>query len=73
MKHVTKWRSISEYVDLETGEIITKNVFEKSYYKVRSSKKTIIEEVIINQEKLNYGTIKHTTECRRRNQRSLFE
>lgn len=63
-KSTIKFYSESTYVDIETGEIITKSKFEREYYKIRSNKKTIINE--------NHGIIKHTIECRRNGQQKLF-
>lgn len=60
-----KWFTISEHVDIETGEIITKKEFEKNYYKVGITKKTEINE--------NNGIIKYTTESRRTNQTRIWE
>lgn len=66
MKHVTKWNTIVEYVDIETGEIISKSNFERNYYRIRSTKSTEIKEVKISNEILNYGYVKYTSECRRK-------
>jgi hypothetical protein len=55
---------MTEYVDIETGEIITKEKFLKEYYKVNLTKKTEING--------NYGTIKYTNECRSTRQTRCF-
>jgi len=62
-KNVKKWYSVSEYVDQETGEIITKNEFTKNYYKVKNTKKYEINGT--------NGTIKHCTECRKHGQERI--
>ena len=51
-----KWYSTSEYIDIETGEIITKKIFEKEYHKLKTTRKIEILE--------NYGIIKYLHECR---------
>lgn len=65
MRHVHKWISTTDYVDLQTGEIITKSEYERDYYKVRNTQKKEIKEVTIKNEKLNYGYVRNTTECRK--------
>lgn len=59
-----KWTSKTEYVDVETGEVITKSLAEREYIKKRSTKFTIIQN--------NNGTIKWITECERNRQQKLF-
>lgn len=58
-----KWVTITEYVDLETGEVIPKATMEREYYKVRSTPKY--------EENENYRIRKYTTECRRNGQQKL--
>ena len=36
---IKKWYTMTEYVDIETGELITKTKFEKEYYKTNSTRK----------------------------------
>lgn len=72
MVKIEKWITISEYVDLLTGEIITKSKYEREYYKIRSSKKIEIKETIIKREVKTYGYVKYTTECRKKQQLQLF-
>jgi hypothetical protein len=62
---ITKWYTTTEWVDIETGELIPKNVAVKKYYIVNKTKKTELNE--------NYGILKYTNECRPTNQRELFE
>lgn len=62
---IKKWYTITEYVDTETGELITKQKFEKEYYKINSTRKIEIHE--------NYGTIKYINECRPTRQTRLFK
>jgi len=63
-KTLKKWYTESQYVDIETGEIITKQQYENEYYKVKTNRKIEITD--------NYGIIKYITECRARNQTRLF-
>ena len=60
-----KWFTISEYVDIETGELINRNQYEKDYYKIKITKKIEFNE--------NNGITKYITECRRTKQTRLFE
>lgn len=49
---ITKWYTEMTYVDIHTGEIITKSLFEREYTTIETEKK-----IEINHEK-NYGLIK---------------
>jgi len=60
-----KWYTMTEYVDIETGELISKSEYEKNYYKIKNNKKIEITE--------NHGIIKYITECRQHGQKRLFE
>jgi hypothetical protein len=62
---ITKWYTISEYVDINTGEIIDKKIAMKKYIKIKTIKKTEINE--------NIGIIKYITECKENGQTKLFE
>ena len=53
---INKWYTQTEFVDIETGEIIRKSVFEKEYYKIKINKKIQING--------NNGTITYQYECR---------
>lgn len=55
----------TEYVDIETGEIITKSKFNREYIKIESEKK------YINHEK--HIEVKWTTTARRNPQQKLWE
>lgn len=72
MEKIEKWITISEYVDLLTGEIITKSLYEREYYKIRTTKKVEIKEVIIKREIKKYGYVKYTNECRKNQQLRLL-
>jgi len=63
-----KWYSTIEIIDIETGEIITKQQARAESYYV--TKKYKITE--FNQEE-NYGTIKWCWECKKSTQTRLFE
>jgi hypothetical protein len=62
MNKISKWYTISEWIDIETGEILHKKVI-KNYYKIKTIKKIEINE--------NSGIIKYTNECRNINQQRL--
>jgi len=62
---IKKWYTTSENVDQETGEIITKKIFENEYYKTKTERKIEINE--------NYGIIKYINIGRNRYQQRLFE
>jgi hypothetical protein len=62
MNKISKWYTISEWIDVETGEILHKEVI-KNYYKIKTTKKIEINE--------NQGIIKYTNECRNIGQRKL--
>lgn len=73
MKQVHKWITISECVDLDTGEIIKDSIFKSHYYLVRTLKCEIeFKEVIINREVLNYGYKKYYRTGRVKGQLRLF-
>ena len=59
---IKKWYTISEWVDIETGEILHKQVI-KDYYKINTKKTLEINE--------NTGIIKYTNECRNIRQTKL--
>lgn len=61
---ITKWYTTTEYVDIETGEMLPKNVAVREYYIINKTKKTELNE--------NYGLIKYINECRRTKQQTLF-
>lgn len=56
---------MSDYIDVETGEIITKSEYTRKYY--ATGKKTKKYE-----ENEKYRIIKYGIECRPRNQTTLF-
>lgn len=55
-----KWITIKIHVDVETGEILTRDYYKHGYYTIRLANKT----VKIN-EKGTIGNIYYTYECRR--------
>jgi len=60
-----KWYTVTEYVDVETGEIITKSEYERNYYATGIIQKT-------TEKNHKYGITKITKECRRNGQTRLF-
>lgn len=62
---IKKWYTVSEYIDIETGELIGKKEVEKNYHKLKTNRKVEITE--------NHGIIKYITECRNTRQQRLFE
>lgn len=69
---VKKWYTTVEYIDIETGEIITKSMYKREYETLKKTKKVEIVEIIINQEIIKHGQIKWQNECVRRRQLRLF-
>ena len=65
MDEVKKWYSMSEYVDNETGELISKSLVEREYIIIKKSKKYEING--------SNGIIKWLNECERNRQKKLFE
>lgn len=55
----------TEYVDIETGEIINKNIFEKEYIKIKSEKQYIHHE--------KYIEVKWTTIAEKNKQQKLWD
>lgn len=62
---IKKWYTVSEYVDISTGELLSRKEVEKNYYKLMTIRKVEITE--------NHGIIKYITECRKTGQTRLFE
>lgn len=56
-KNITKWITVTEYVDNQTGEMLTKKEVEKNYIITKKHKHATIEN--------NTGYIKWTKECTR--------
>ncbi len=63
MERKIKWYSKSVYVDIDTGEIISKSLMLREYIKGKSSKIVQIKE--------NNGQIEYTIECRRNGQTKI--
>lgn len=62
---VKRWYATSEYVDVDTGEILTRSQFERlDYVKLKTTKKYEING--------NIGIIKHQIECEVNRQKKLF-
>lgn len=64
-KNERKWITQTEYVDVETGEVLTKSEKERNYYTTGKSQKKI-------EENGNYRIKKYIYECRRNNQTRLW-
>lgn len=62
-----KWFTVSEYVDIETGELIPKSEIENGIYYIKN--KTKSHEI---NEQQNYGIRKFINECKRTGQTKLF-
>lgn len=58
-----KWRTKSQYVDIQTGEIITESEYKRNYIKIKTTKNTHINE--------KYGIREFTHECERNRQTKL--
>lgn len=72
MEHVDKWYTTIEYIDIDTGEIITKSLAKREYIQLRKTKKIEIIKIIINKEVLKHGNIKYTAECEKNKQTTLW-
>jgi hypothetical protein len=59
-----QWRTINEYVDTTTGEIIKKEIVKYNYDIINKTKKIEIKKY--------YGTIKYTNECIRKRQTKFW-
>lgn len=59
-----KWRATSTYIDIDTGEIITKEECNLNYIIKNKKKKSYVYKTT--------GTIKITVECQRTKQFKLF-
>lgn len=57
------WITITEYVDIETGELITKSKYLREYYKIRTTN--------IIKQKENTSIKKYTIQCRKIRQLKL--
>lgn len=64
MQEVHKWKSKSEYYDIENGEQISKKLALRDYAKIRTRKEIKIE----NHE----GQINYIHECRKQPQLKLW-
>lgn len=62
--HNIKWSSISIYIDVETGEILTQKEASTNYIIIKKTKHANINK--------KWGTITHTNECRRTPQTKLW-
>lgn len=60
------WKSESKYVDIDTGEEITKHNAATNYIKIKLSKHVQINEIKTK------GTIYYIHECRKQPQGKLF-
>jgi len=65
-----KWYATTTYVDIETGEVISKSLKERKYITKKTNSKSEIKEYT-NGEK--YGIVKHINECERIRQTRLWE
>lgn len=59
-----KWYSINEYVDIDTGEKISKSLVEREYIIIKKIKKTIVNN--------GQGNIIRTCECIKNKQLKLW-
>lgn len=59
-----KWTSTSQYVDVDTGEILTKKEVKENYKVIKTIKKI--------EHGTEYGYIKYTNECRKSTQGKLW-
>lgn len=65
MKGGIKWYSVTEFVDISTGEIITKSKYEREkYITIKINKSYKIEK--------NHGIIKYSRECEKSRQFEIW-
>lgn len=65
MKGEIKWYSITEYVDISTGEIISKSEYQRErYITIKISKTYKIDK--------EYGIIKYRRECEKSRQFEIW-
>lgn len=57
------WRTISKYVDLQTGEELTKKQVEEEYIILGKKKNIEYEHKYINRQRKTFGTTTITNEC----------
>lgn len=62
-----KWTSYIKYVDLQTGEEITKQNAQTNYIKIKTKKHATLNAT------QTHGTVEYTIECRRKPQLNLFK
>lgn len=72
MDKINKWYTVVEYIDIETGEIITKSLAKREYKILKKTKNIEILETVINHEIKKNGYIKYTAECEKNRQLRLF-
>lgn len=58
-----KWITVAEYIDRETGEIISKSLYEREYIKIKTIIKTEINEY--------YGIRNYQIECEKSKQTKI--
>lgn len=59
-----RWRTVSVYVDIDTGEVLTLENVKDIYLIINKKKKSYVYK--------QTGTITYTNECRRSQQGKLF-
>lgn len=62
---IKKWYTVSEFVDEETGELLSRKEVEKNYHKLKTDRSVEITDT--------HGIIKYITRCKHTRQTRLFE
>ena len=68
MNNTTKWLTETEYIDIETGEIISKSCFDRHYYIIKETETKTEYKQIKGQ---NYGIKKIKKLCERNRQQRI--
>lgn len=61
-----KWYTVSEWIDVETGELLNKSAYERNNY-------FVIKKSIKNEITEHFGIRKIINECRKSGQTKLFD
>lgn len=64
--YIKKWTTVSEYVDIDTGEVLNKEQVKEQYTIIKKNKKTKLYE------QQQHGLITITNECKRRPTQGTF-
>ena len=69
---VSKWRTITTHVDIDTAEEISKRKAEREYWVLKTEKHVETERKLINNTYVKYGYKKFIKICKNRNQLKML-